>query len=561
MVQTAVVLGRLVAGAAGLGLIGLGFGVWRRHDRSTSDTFGGLLAVIGIAALCSAILPHQTIVYKLIWLYAFLGIPIAFARFSFDYYGLKLGWRRFLWAAVPPVLGALAGTVLLLVGPSMGPVEGVDAVLPAGALDLAFAVRDIGMYYSSGLMVVALGLVIRNVLQYQHLEVGLGIALAFVGGWSWIAYVISPELVAIVGRSGSLLAIAGCYVLSLGAGLLAYRRYGVLETAPAVSNAAPERVLDSIEDAVVVIGEDRQILRVNAAAAEQFGVTEQTAVGGDLEDVIGIEPSQLASGTPVELPTVAGPRRFELRTSAIIDRTGNREGQAIVCRDVTRRETREQRLEVLNRVMRHNLRNDLSKILGHAELIADGGHSEAVSHASTIKGTAEELASIGDRAREVDQLMSVPGRLDEPMDVSEAITAIAAEFDEKYPEIDVSMAVGNDLKSEVNPRILRIVLRNVVDNACEHNDADQPLVVVSAEADESGDIAVAIADNGPGLPEHERQPLRAGGEDPLKHGSGLGLWTAKWGVTRMGGALSFSDNQPRGTIVRVDIPGFRRTSE
>jgi signal transduction histidine kinase len=118
-------------------------------------------------------------------------------------------------------------------------------------------------------------------------------------------------------------------------------------------------------------------------------------------------------------------------------------------------------------------------------------------------------------------------------------------------------AAAGQLTSSVNDRILRIVLRNLVDNACVHNDADEPLVVVSADTEESGGIAIAIADYGPGLAAHEREPLNAGREQPLDHGSGLGLWTAQWGITRLGGDLSFSDNVPRGTIVRLDLPGVQ----
>jgi hypothetical protein len=66
MLDTAVAIGRLVAGIAGLGLLVLGYRVWRRHDRSTGHAFAELVAVVGTAGLCSALLPHSTIVYKLI---------------------------------------------------------------------------------------------------------------------------------------------------------------------------------------------------------------------------------------------------------------------------------------------------------------------------------------------------------------------------------------------------------------------------------------------------------------------------------------------------------------
>lgn len=43
-------------------------------------------------------------------------------------------------------------------------------------------------------------------------------------------------------------------------------------------------------------------------------------------------------------------------------------------------------------------------------------------------------------------------------------------------------------------------------------------------------------------------------EDSLEHGRGLGLWAVKWGVVRLGGELAFSNNEPQGTVVTVDLP-------
>jgi len=45
----------------------------------------------------------------------------------------------------------------------------------------------------------------------------------------------------------------------------------------------------------------------------------------------------------------------------------------------------------------------------------------------------------------------------------------------------------------------------------------------------------AVADDGPGLPSHERDPL-AGAREPIsaEHGGGPGLWVVAWPVARVG---------------------------
>ncbi|ELZ25617.1 multi-sensor signal transduction histidine kinase [Halosimplex carlsbadense 2-9-1] len=71
--------------------------------------------------------------------------------------------------------------------------------------------------------------------------------------------------------------------------------------------------------------------------------------------------------------------------------------------DITDQKERERRLQVLNRVLRHNLRNDLNVVLGYAEMIAGRVDDETVNEwAQTLIDTASEVASLGDRARSLD---------------------------------------------------------------------------------------------------------------------------------------------------------------
>lgn len=59
-------------------------------------------------------------------------------------------------------------------------------------------------------------------------------------------------------------------------------------------------------------------------------------------------------------------------------------------------------------------------------------------------------------------------------------------------------------------------------------------------------VEVGVADDGPGIPDHERAVLEDGRETPLEHGSGLGLWIVVW---KSGGAVEFEPNDPEGTVV------------
>jgi signal transduction histidine kinase len=226
-----------------------------------------------------------------------------------------------------------------------------------------------------------------------------------------------------------------------------------------------------------------------------------------------------------------------------------------VVRDVTRRRLRGQRLTVLNRVLRHNLRNRMTSIIGRAELLTDADRDED-ELAEGILTTADDLVTLGERAREVEQIMSVTPRAGEATRLATVVESVIETVGAAFPAVAIRTDVDPNLSVPVDERILEPVLRNLVENAAEHNDAETPTVDVTADVDPDRPdaVAVTVADNGPGIPERERAVIRDGEESPLEHGSGLGLWAVYWGVTRTGGDLSFVAEEPGGARVVVRLP-------
>ncbi|MFC7042050.1 ATP-binding protein [Halonotius sp. GCM10025705] len=72
--------------------------------------------------------------------------------------------------------------------------------------------------------------------------------------------------------------------------------------------------------------------------------------------------------------------------------------------------------------------------------------------------------------------------------------------------------------------------------------------------DETDDqLRITINDDGPGLPEDERQVLADGKEDPLVHGQGLGLWLTYWIITTLDGEITVPKSQ-QGTTIEIRLP-------
>jgi len=236
------------------------------------------------------------------------------------------------------------------------------------------------------------------------------------------------------------------------------------------------------------------------------------------------------------------------------------EHRILTVREITERRERRQQSEVLHRLIRHNLRNDLTVILGHSGMLADdldGANAEA---AATINETANSLRGLAETAQEAQDII---GRetVRKPIDVvsllEDEITTLQNEFD---------VAVETDLPRTqfiLADAPLRQAFRQLLTNAVEHNDSTVPSLSIrtAPAADRSGWLDIEIADNGSGIPEHEVTTLTAGEETSLQHGSGIGLWIVHWVVTRYGGELEFEAGEEGGSLVRITLPLADRQAE
>ncbi|MFP9193016.1 sensor histidine kinase [Natronosalvus vescus] len=252
-------------------------------------------------------------------------------------------------------------------------------------------------------------------------------------------------------------------------------------------------------------------------------------------------------------------------------------GYVAVVRDVSEQRDREQRIQVLNRVLRHNLRNAFTVIQGHTNLIAERHDEVGSEHVEPIRQEIQNLLGTADKARGVERALA--RRSDR--DLIEPPTAIRSVVDRAtaaYPHATVRSQVEEmgAATTTVDGSVVD-ALNELVDNAVEHHhgsasvsdtDVDsaaqktEPTVEVGVQTvtyESSARLEFTVADDGPGIPESERRAVLEGEETQLNHGSGLGLWLVSWLVTNAGGDVRFSDRVGGGSVVTLSFP-LERTS-
>ena len=322
----------------------------------------------------------------------------------------------------------------------------------------------------------------------------------------------------------------------------------MFETNPATRRAAERSVIDDIASPIFVVDTEGQVVDANDRATALFGTDRQAVLETPIEEFVALTDDERQR---VRIPTDTGVREFVVVTSPLTDPAGTEVGETVVLQDITTERRNEQRLSVLNRVIRHNLRNELTVINGMAEMIgseADRGEIERWSE--TIETHGRTLDQISEKARTFERLHDTePNR--RPVRIDRLLATVTDELAERYPAATVTFETECDGRLRTDPERLALAVENLVENALEHNDAPEPYVTIVASVD--GDVGtIEIADNGPGIEGNERTPLEDGRVNDLEHATGLGLWTVTWAVETMGGDISVSDTDD-GTTVTVRV--------
>jgi PAS domain S-box-containing protein len=238
----------------------------------------------------------------------------------------------------------------------------------------------------------------------------------------------------------------------------------------------------------------------------------------------------------------------ELTIAPVTGRDGEVTEFVGVQRDVTARKRRERLIEVLDRVLRHNIRNEMNVIGGYAEEITSRSDGETAAMAERIEAAAAELTGLTETAREF-EMAALESDETGARDVVADVENVVADLRTVSPDTTFQVTVRADDPPTVRgSRQLVVALRELGENAAAHGAATVTYEVAST-ADDS--VTVRIHDDGPGLPEAERSTVAAGRETPLQHGSGLGLWLVNWTVTGLGGELSATVDD--GTTITLEL--------
>lgn len=337
------------------------------------------------------------------------------------------------------------------------------------------------------------------------------------------------------------------------------------------TNERLETIFQNVKDAILIIDVEREeIVECNRSACELLGYHRHELVGLSPREIHPheierferfLENAKRDRGRDHELSCHRKDgRTVPVEVSATTVELDGRSRILAVIRNVSERKKRERWGAILDRTLRHNLRTEINLIAGFADdLNHELSDDRLAREAKLIKEKAMSLVDIGDDLRQLRRTITrkEPGGT---ADLTDLVRSLVEEVEAEHPEARIEVDLPETPTLPGN-ELLRRAVRELIENAVEHNDKAIPEVDVRvrpAAAAEEAAYAVEIADNGPGIPDQDREVVSEDTEiTTLRHGSGLGLWMVAWSVEALGGSVSIADNEPEGTVVTLRLSETR----
>jgi signal transduction histidine kinase len=215
---------------------------------------------------------------------------------------------------------------------------------------------------------------------------------------------------------------------------------------------------------------------------------------------------------------------------------------------------RKEMVEVYDRLLRHDLGNDLQVIAGFSDALVtmETDDDQITEYARKIRQTSQSAADLIENVGETVKTLESEGE-PEVRELEPILTGVVEDVRAKFDSLTVEYDPGAFEYEVYTGDLIDSVFANVLSNAAVHNEG---AVTVRLFAEEPGPdtVLVRIADDGTGIPESIRDEiLEMGQKGPDSEGTGFGLGLARTLVESYGGTVEVRDSEWGGAEFRITL--------
>jgi two-component system nitrogen regulation sensor histidine kinase GlnL len=342
--------------------------------------------------------------------------------------------------------------------------------------------------------------------------------------------------------------------------------------APPLPAALARAAVDSVADALVVIGADGGVVHLNPAAEELFGRSRERAVelparalpGGAQLAVISERARLSQESQSADFPSPQDPGvSISIEASPLFD--GPTIAGTVIVLRVPRGGERALNFEALAAGLAHEIKNPLAGLQGSAELLAREAEGSAREYAQVI---AREARRVDGLVRELLDLARPAALQTAPVDIHQVLSDVRTlargfpgadrvAFTDRY---DPSLPPVHGDDEKLTQVILNLV-RNALDAVAERREpvitletSVAPVRLRTASGRTRPLARISVQDNGPGIPEAMLVRLFTPFATSKPHGTGLGLAISRRIVEAHGGRIEVRNRAGGGAEANVYLP-------
>jgi two-component system phosphate regulon sensor histidine kinase PhoR len=416
----------------------------------------------------------------------------------------------------------------------------------------------------------------------RSLVLALGLALASALGLAWLSSLLLARRVDAIASAARRYA-AGDFSASAGdagsdeLGTVARvlddtaHELGRRMTELAQDRARMEAILAGMLEGVIVVNAEGRVILANDAArrmAQPEGIMQGRHYGEVVRhpDVGAMLGRTLHGQTPegIEFSPIRDSNRTLMARAAPVTTEGA-PGAVLVLHDITdlRHADRMRRDFVAN--VSHELRTPLTAIQGYVEALQDEVPPDPEEAARFLEIIARQANRMERLVRDLLRLARLeagqepvePSLMDVDTLFADLVTELEGGLEAKRQRVVTEVGAGADTLV-VDAAKLHDALRNLVENAIAYAPSDTTITLSSSRGDR--EIVIAVADEGPGIPEADLSRVfeRFYRVDKARSresgGTGRGLSIVKHLVGILGGEVRAQNRPSGGAIFTVKLP-------
>ena len=334
-----------------------------------------------------------------------------------------------------------------------------------------------------------------------------------------------------------------------------------------------EFVLKSVSAGVVTLTANGMVSTINKSAEKMLGVNSEEVLNKSFNTLLKVQNQDLADeimnnlafarDTTIEVPLkliVQGrPRSFLVTVSVLKDDAGEHMGIVMVFDDLTEME-KGQRMAAWREVARriaHEVKNPLTPITLSAqrlkrkyskdldEPVFDECTQTIIDHVDLIRNLVNEFSSFA----------RFPSANPKPGDILPIIEETIALYREGHPNIKFEVHNTGDIpRLNLDRQQIKQALINLIDNAIGAIKKEGSISFAVTYDSILKRTRIEVADNGPGINNHNKTRLFEPNFSTKKTGMGLGLTIVSTIIADHHGFISVQDNLPRGAKFVIELP-------